>query len=110
LPLYQYRITDPIQEPTSRASPCSTPLPWPSSFFYTYAIISRLVMFWLWPQAKKPWLFGFGTKAKAKPPISRWLGLRFGQAKVKFRPNFPLQAMALALARLRIFESQTHGF
>ncbi|KAJ7483772.1 hypothetical protein B0H11DRAFT_1914639 [Mycena galericulata] len=26
-----------------------------------------LVMFWLWPQAKKPWLLGFGTKAKAKP-------------------------------------------
>jgi hypothetical protein len=47
-----------------------------------------LVMFWLWPQAKKPWLFGFGTKAKAKPPISRWPGLRFGQAKAKFRPNF----------------------
>jgi hypothetical protein len=51
-------------------------------------------MFWLWPQAKKPWLFGFGTKAKAKPPISRWPGLRFGQAKAKFRPNFPLKAMA----------------
>jgi hypothetical protein len=67
-------------------------------------------MFGLWQQAKKPWLFGFGTKAKAKPPISRWLGLRFGQAKAKFCPNFPLKAMALALARLRVSESQSHGF
>jgi hypothetical protein len=57
-------------------------------------------MFWLWPQAK----------AKAKPPISQWPGLRFGQAKAKFRPNFPVKAMALALAGLRIFESQSHGF
>jgi hypothetical protein len=35
-------------------------------------------MFWLWPQAKKPWLFGFGTKAKAKPKI--WPGMAFGLA------------------------------
>jgi hypothetical protein len=51
-------------------------------------------MFWLFGLRPKPWLFGFGTKAKAKPPISRWLGLGFGQAKAKFRPNFPLKAMA----------------
>ena len=37
-----------------------------------------LVMFWLWPQAKKPWLFGFGTKAKAGPTF--WPGLAFGPA------------------------------
>ncbi|KAJ7697139.1 hypothetical protein B0H17DRAFT_1130455 [Mycena rosella] len=37
-----------------------------------------VVMFWLWPQAKKPRLFGFGTKAKAKPKF--WLELAFGPA------------------------------
>jgi hypothetical protein len=50
--------------------------------------VSELVMPWLWPQAKKSWRFGFGTKAKAKPPIGQWPGLRFSQAKAKFRPNF----------------------
>ncbi|KAJ7778631.1 hypothetical protein DFH07DRAFT_765852 [Mycena maculata] len=37
-----------------------------------------LVMFWLWPQAKKPGLFSFGTKAKAKPNF--WPALAFGLA------------------------------
>ncbi|KAJ7694554.1 hypothetical protein B0H17DRAFT_1178558 [Mycena rosella] len=36
------------------------------------------VMFWLWPQAKKPRLFGFGTKAKAKPKF--WPELAVGLA------------------------------
>ncbi|KAJ7506964.1 hypothetical protein B0H11DRAFT_2185513 [Mycena galericulata] len=36
----------------------------------------QLVMFWLWPRAKKPWLLGFGTKAKAKP--KSWPGMAFG--------------------------------
>jgi hypothetical protein len=42
-------------------------------------------MFWLWPQAKKPWLFGFGTKAKAKP--KNWPGMAFGLAWQYLRPK-----------------------
>ncbi|KAJ7124270.1 hypothetical protein C8R44DRAFT_734778 [Mycena epipterygia] len=71
----------------------------------------ELVMFWLWPQAKKPWLFGFGTQAKAKPTIGRWPGLRFSQAKAKYCPNSPPEAMAQAKARPKpVKTSQSHGF
>lgn len=50
------------------------------------------VMFWILPQAKKSWL---------KPPISRCPGLRFSQAKVKFRPNSPPKAMAFRPSQSR---------
>jgi hypothetical protein len=56
-----------------------------------------LVFLWLWPQAKKPRLFGFGTKAKAKPRDNCWLGLRFCQAKAKKYANPPPKAMAFWL-------------
>jgi hypothetical protein len=39
----------------------------------------------LGPQAKKPWLFGFGAKAKAKPKI--WPGMAFGLAWQHLRPK-----------------------
>ncbi|KAJ7262527.1 hypothetical protein C8J57DRAFT_1632379 [Mycena rebaudengoi] len=60
-------------------------------------------MVWLWPEAKKPRLFGFGTKARAKPKV--WPGPK------------PTLALALALAWPAIFvgqsqskPGQSHGF
>ncbi|KAJ7277660.1 hypothetical protein C8J57DRAFT_1222462 [Mycena rebaudengoi] len=52
----------------------------------------RIVMIWLWPQAKKPGLFGFGTEAKAKPTI--WPGLAFGLAWEYPKPKPGEKAMA----------------
>ncbi|KAJ7469909.1 hypothetical protein B0H11DRAFT_1920247 [Mycena galericulata] len=45
----------------------------------------QIVLFWLWPLAKKPWLFGFGTKAKAKP--KSWPDGAFGLACPSLRPK-----------------------
>ncbi|KAJ7797150.1 hypothetical protein B0H14DRAFT_3157643 [Mycena olivaceomarginata] len=56
------------------------------------ATVSRVVI-----KAKKPRLFGFGTKAKAKPRDNCWLGLRFCQAKAKKYANPPPKAMAFWL-------------
>jgi len=58
------------------------------------------VFFRLWPQAKKPWLFGFGTGAKAKPKF--WPELACDLAwqllgpKPEFAPSAPIKVCLLA--------------
>ncbi|KAJ7227565.1 hypothetical protein C8J57DRAFT_1252475 [Mycena rebaudengoi] len=54
----------------------------------------ELVMVWLWPEAKKPRLFGFGTKAKAKPKV--WPGQIFASFSAKKARLAGLQAKANA--------------
>ncbi|KAJ6522234.1 hypothetical protein DFH09DRAFT_1097320 [Mycena vulgaris] len=47
---------------------------------------------WLWPEAKKPRLFDFGTKAKAKP--KSWPEMVFGPALHSLRPKPGQKAVA----------------
>jgi hypothetical protein len=54
------------------------------------------VFLWLWPEAKKPRLFGFGTKAKANPKM--WPGLAFGLAWQFLRPKPEIALDALVKA------------
>ncbi|KAJ6460644.1 hypothetical protein C8R45DRAFT_1081168 [Mycena sanguinolenta] len=54
--------------------------------------IARALMFWLWLQARKPWLFGFGTRAKARP--KPWPGLAFSLAWQSSKPGPGQKAMA----------------
>ncbi|KAJ7156382.1 hypothetical protein C8R46DRAFT_1040918 [Mycena filopes] len=50
-----------------------------------YHPLVLVMMSWLWPEAKKPRLFGFGTKAKPEP--KSWPGLAFGLAWDLSRPK-----------------------
>ncbi|KAJ7828323.1 hypothetical protein B0H13DRAFT_1917126 [Mycena leptocephala] len=45
-------------------------------------------------------LFDFGAKAKAKPEVNSWPGLRFRQAKAKYRTNLPPKAMVTVRSRV----------
>jgi hypothetical protein len=59
----------------------------------------HLVFLWLWPQAKKPTrLFGFSTKAIARPKL--WPGLAFVLAWqfLRPKPEITLDALVKAIA------------
>ncbi|KAJ7264218.1 hypothetical protein C8J57DRAFT_1230693 [Mycena rebaudengoi] len=55
-------------------------------------------MFWLWPQAKKPRLFDFGTRAKVR--LKFWLRIGFGLAWdfARPKPKFGITACQKAAA------------
>ncbi|KAJ7508014.1 hypothetical protein B0H11DRAFT_1966516 [Mycena galericulata] len=63
---------------------------------------TRLVMFWLWPQAKKPWLFGLALACSGFGWGWLWPGLGFIQAKAKFK----LISLPKAMAQAKPSQSQ----
>ncbi|KAJ7888754.1 hypothetical protein B0H13DRAFT_2041990 [Mycena leptocephala] len=73
-----------------------------ASFMVSKGMFKLLVvMFWLWPQAKMPRLFGFGTKAKARP--KPWPQLAFGLAWRSSKPGPGQEAMAFTANYLNFF-------
>ncbi|KAJ7153389.1 hypothetical protein C8R46DRAFT_1301900 [Mycena filopes] len=67
-----------------------------------------LVMSWLWPEAKKPRLFGFGTKAKPEP--KPWPGLAFGLAWDLSRPKPKITPFPCQKPRLPGFQAKARGW
>jgi hypothetical protein len=63
-------------------------------------------MFWLWPRAKKPWLFGLALAFSGFGSSWLWPGLQFTKAKAKAKLISLPKAMAPSQAKPKPGQSQ----